>query len=178
VMPRRSSLLVPLALLIAALVASGCSGDDDGAAADATVARGAVLAETANLAIYDAFIPVPATDIGALYFEMVDTDGGGDRLLGVTTTVAVMTHFHSTVIDGDTSRMLPVAGGIVLPPDGATKLAPGGLHVMLMNLVTPLTAGDTVQVTLQFERAGAVTIEVPVLRYEDTGILGGSGAGS
>ncbi len=157
-------------LLIAsvALLASGCGEDDepdDGAGGDA--ALGEAVAETSNLSIHEPFVPAPPADTAALYFTMVDRDGEGDRLLGATTSVAAMTHLHSTVAEGDTSRMVPVEGGIVLPPDGLTELTPGGLHVMLMALGTRLEEGDTIAVTLQFERAGAVTIEVPVLTYAD-----------
>jgi copper(I)-binding protein len=159
-----------LALLIAglALVAVACGDDDpaeDGDGPDP--ALGEAVAETSNLSIHAPFVPVPPADIAALYFTMVDRDGEGDRLLGATTSAAAMSHLHSTVTEGDTSRMLPVEGGIVLPPEGLTELAPGGMHVMLMALQQPLAEGDTIEVTLQFERAGSVTIDVPVRTYAD-----------
>jgi periplasmic copper chaperone A len=165
-LPCRRAIAVGLLVAALTLLVTAC-GDDGGGPAEIDPALGTPIAETSNLSIYGAFVPEPAADIGALYFTMVDRDGKGDRLLGVTTAVALMTHLHSTVTEGDTSRMLPVEGGIVLPPNGMTELAPGGLHVMLMNLSTALTVGDTIQVTLQFERAGAVTIDVPVVSYED-----------
>ena len=65
----------------------------------------------------------------------------------------------------------PVAGESVELPGGdgyewrwvsEAELAPGGYHVMLMNLVEPLEVGDTVHVTLEFERAGEVMIAAPV----------------
>lgn len=163
-------LRVALALLMVglALVASACG--DDGEADDAATPEadlGPVAAETSNLSIHAPFVPVPPADIAALYFTMVDRDGEGDRLLGVTTSAAAMSHLHATVTEGDTSRMLAVEGGIVLPPDGLTELAPGGMHVMLMALPARLEDGDTIEVTLQFERAGAVTIDVPVRPYLD-----------
>lgn len=160
-----------VALLVAsvALLAASCGDDDepDDGAIEGDAALGEAVAETSNLSIHAPFVPAPPADTAALYFTMVDRDGEGDRLLGATTSVAAMTHLHSTTIEGDTSRMVPVEGGIVLPPDGLTELAPGGLHVMLMALGTRLEEGDTIAVTLQFERAGAVTIEVPVLTYAD-----------
>lgn len=159
-----------LLLLLAgvALLTAACGDDDGDEEADAADdGLGAAVAETSNLSIHAPFVPVPPADIAALYFTMVDRDGEGDRLMGVTTSAAAMSHLHASVTDGDTSRMLPVEGGIVLPPQGMTELAPGGLHVMLMALQEPLAEGDTIEVTLQFERAGAVTIEVPVRAYAD-----------
>ena len=98
---------------------------------------------------------------------MVDRDGEGDRLMSASTSAAAAMHFHFTEVEDGTSRMLPVEGGIVLPPRGATTLEPSGLHVMLMSLTGPLLAGDTVEVTLQFQRAGTVVIQVPVLTYAE-----------
>jgi len=157
-----------LLLASVALLAAAC-GDDDGAEGDAGTddGLGPVVAETSNLTIHAPFVPVPPADIAALYFTMVDRDGEGDRLLGVTTSAAAMSHLHATVTDGDTSRMLPIEGGLVLPPNGMTELAPGGFHVMLMALGSPLAEGDTIEVVLQFERAGAVPLRVPVQTYAE-----------
>ena len=158
--PRLVASSVWLATLV--LLVAACGGDDGSATATPGGGRGAAVAETASLSIHDPFIPAPPADLAALYFDMVDLDGEGDRLLGVTTNAAAMTMMHFSTTDGDLSRMLPVEGGIVLPPRGATALEPGGLHVMLTALSGPLAEGDTVEVTLHFERSDSVTFEVPV----------------
>ena len=44
----------------------------------------------------------------------------------------------------------------------AVALKPGGLHVMLMDLKKPLESGSKFPLTLKFERAGEVTVEVDV----------------
>jgi len=59
--------------------------------------------------------------------------------------------------------MRPV-GGILINPGIATRLAPGGLHIMLMDLKRPLKEGDSITLTLTFERAGKQTVIVPVAR--------------
>ena len=41
-------------------------------------------------------------------------------------------------------------------------MKPGGYHIMLMGLVKPLKKGDEIEITLTFEKAGAVTVKVPV----------------
>jgi len=58
-------------------------------------------------------------------------------------------------------KMEPV-GPLDLPAGAMLDMAPGGMHVMLMDLVRPLKQGDTVELTLTFEKAGAVTVTVPV----------------
>jgi copper(I)-binding protein len=73
-----------------------------------------------------------------------------------------MAMLHQTVVDGDSSRMSPVEGGLEIPPAGEVVLAPGGYHFMLTNLVEPLEVGDIVHATLEFEDAGMVMIEATV----------------
>ncbi len=49
-----------------------------------------------------------------------------------------------------------------IPPGETLAFGPGGAHLMLSGLKTPLREGDRFDLTLQFEAAGEVTIEVPV----------------
>ena len=51
---------------------------------------------------------------------------------------------------------------VVIPAKDSVELAPGGLHIMLVNLGKDLSVGDTFPVTLEFQRAGDITIEVEV----------------
>ena len=53
--------------------------------------------------------------------------------------------------------------GIDVPANGKATLAPGGFHVMLMELKAPLKAGDTAAITLVFEKAGRIEVAVPIL---------------
>jgi copper(I)-binding protein len=54
------------------------------------------------------------------------------------------------------------AGPLEVPANGKLTLAPGGLHIMLMGLKKPLAAGSSFPLTLQFEKAGEVKVEVQV----------------
>ena len=69
---------------------------------------------------------------------------------------------HETTMDGDVMHMQQVSGGIEIPANGQVELKPGGLHVMLIGLTRDLNPGETFPVTLQFENAGAVTVEAEV----------------
>jgi len=51
---------------------------------------------------------------------------------------------------------------IELPAGETTALQPGGLHIMLLELESPLVEGDTFPLTLTLEGAGAVELEVQV----------------
>jgi len=65
-------------------------------------------------------------------------------------------------------RMRPVEA-ISVTPGSTTKLEPSGLHVMLLNLKAPLKVGDRFPLTLTFEKAGSVSVEVTVEPVGATG---------
>jgi len=94
-------------------------------------------------------------------FITIRNSGAADRLLSATSPAAGRTELHTMIRDGDVMRMRQVEG-IALPAGEAVTLAPGGLHIMLIGLTRPLAVGETVPITLVFERAGAVTVELAV----------------
>jgi copper(I)-binding protein len=55
------------------------------------------------------------------------------------------------------------ADGIAIPAGGRVELAPQAVHLMLLGLESPLRAGETLPLTLRFERGGEAAIEVEVL---------------
>ena len=67
-----------------------------------------------------------------------------------------------TTIDG-VMQMRELVDGLPIPAGETVTLMPGGYHVMLMDLKRPLKQGETVTVTLRFEKAGAVTLPLAVL---------------
>ena len=58
--------------------------------------------------------------------------------------------------------MRPLDKGLTIEPGKTVKLAPGGYHLMLFDLKSPLKQGDKVPVTLEFEKAGKVTLSLDV----------------
>ena len=85
-----------------------------------------------------------------------------DRLLGVTTPVAGHVMIHAVEKDGDVSRMKHIET-LEVPTGERITLAPGGMHLMLMGLQDKLSEGTTFPMTLSFENAGEITVEVSVL---------------
>lgn len=98
---------------------------------------------------------------GAAYMTLVNTGGAPDRLLGATSPVAERAEAHAHHMDGNVMKMHPVHA-IEIAPGSPTVLKPGGLHIMLFGLKAPLKAGETFPLTLRFERAGRLTIDVLV----------------
>lgn len=52
--------------------------------------------------------------------------------------------------------------GLPLPAKGVLELKPGAAHLMFVDINRPLMAGDTIPVTLRFERAGERRVELRV----------------
>jgi periplasmic copper chaperone A len=102
----------------------------------------------------------PGSDVAAVYLTI---HGGKqpDRLVSASTPRAAMAHLHAVEVAGGVSKMRPVAG-VDVPAGGMVKLAPQGLHLMLMGVERPLVAGETFPLTLHFEHGGdlGVTVEV------------------
>ncbi len=97
---------------------------------------------------------------GVAYLTLT-AHGQGDRLIGASTPVADMAELHQSSEDRGVTRMRPV-DGLALDPGKPIILAPGGVHLMLMGLKQPLKQGTSFLLTLTFEHAPPVTVQVPV----------------
>jgi len=98
---------------------------------------------------------------GAAYLTIVNAGQETDRLLAVESDVAKHVALHTHLMEDGVMKMRPV-DAIEVAPGAPTVLQPGGLHVMLMGLTAPLVEGELFPLTLTFERAGKVEIEVIV----------------
>ncbi len=112
--------------------------------------------------------PAPlAGGTGAVYFLL---HNGGDTevtLTGGESPAAGAVEIHTTENDNGVLRMRQITGGVVLGPDESIRLEPGGMHLMLANLVAPLAEGDSIEVTLHFEGADDFTFTVPVVGLDE-----------
>lgn len=100
---------------------------------------------------------------GVAYLEIRNTGESPDRLVGARAAAAEAVELHKAEQKEGVMRMAPVEA-VEVPAAGAARLAPGGFHLMLFGLETPLEAGDSLEMVLEFERAGPVTVSVPVRR--------------
>ncbi|WP_129243637.1 copper chaperone PCu(A)C [Achromobacter veterisilvae] len=104
---------------------------------------------------------VPAVPTGVVYFVLRNPSQDEDRLVSVSTPVAEKAELHTHIRDSDVMRMRKV-DSIEIAPVSTTALEPGGLHVMLIGLKQPLVKGKAFPLTLVFEEAGPVTVQVDV----------------
>ncbi|WP_420124362.1 copper chaperone PCu(A)C [Nakamurella sp.] len=77
-------------------------------------------------------------------------------VVSATNSASDHTELHEMAMDNGAMVMRPVAGGITVPADGTTTLGPGGLHVMVMNLTSPIKPGDEVSVVLTLDDGSTV----------------------
>ncbi len=99
--------------------------------------------------------------VGGVFLTLRNAGAQPDKLVSVNSPVCKSAELHTTIKDGDVMRMRPVPS-IDVPAGGSAELRPGGLHVMLIGLSQPLVQGSKIPLSLTFERAGTVTVEVVV----------------
>lgn len=105
----------------------------------------------------------PAAKAGAAFMMIENTGDSADRLIGASADIAKRVELHTHVADANgVMKMREVEGGIELPAGAMVALKRGGLHVMFMGLTGPMVQGESFPLTLTFEQAGEVVIEVPV----------------
>ncbi|MDA9443421.1 hypothetical protein XH98_30920 [Bradyrhizobium sp. CCBAU 51745] len=95
-----------------------------------------------------------------------------DKLIAVSAEIAGKAEVHEMAMDNGVMRMRPLDNGLVIEPGKTVKLAPGGSHLMLQDLKGPFKEGQKVPVTLEFEKAGKVSVSLDV---QGVGAPGGGG---
>ncbi|MBK1635173.1 copper chaperone PCu(A)C [Rhodovulum adriaticum] len=114
---------------------------------------------------------------GAAFMVIENAGTQDDRLVAATSDVAAKVELHTHEEDANgVMRMVEVEEGFAIPAGGQHVLARGGDHVMFLGLTRPLEQGDMVSVTLTFEKAGEMVVEVPVdLERGAAGAMGAMG---
>lgn len=128
------------------------------------VSMWAVAARAADIEVSDPFArqSQPGAPSGAIFMVLTNKGATSDRLLMATTPVAEIVQLHAHIDDGGVMRMRQIEGGILLEPGASRSLERGGDHVMLMGVTERLKDGDIIQLTLVFENAGEITVDVPI----------------
>jgi hypothetical protein len=96
-------------------------------------------------------------------FVTIENKGSApDKLIGASADGAGKIEVHEMAMNDGVMKMRPVEGGLTIDPGKTVKLAPGGYHLMMMDLKAPLKQGDKLPLTLQFEKAGKVAVTLDV----------------
>ncbi|MGI3210728.1 copper chaperone PCu(A)C [Roseovarius tibetensis] len=104
----------------------------------------------------------PMAKSGAAFMVIRNHSGTGDRLIGVASPAAQKVELHTHREEDGVMRMIHVEDGFALPEGGEIRMQRGGHHVMLMGLTEPFEQGKVIPMTLIFETAGEITLDVPV----------------
>lgn len=132
------------------------------AAAASLLAGAAFAAKAGAIDISGAWSrPAPQGGNGVGYVVLAN-GGKADRLVAASTPAAGRVEIHESMIMGGKAMMHPRPRGIDLPAGKTVALKPESFHLMLIGLKKPLKVGETVPVTLKFEKSGAVTVPFAV----------------
>eukprot|EP01032_Pedospumella_encystans_P006381 gene6381-7640_t len=105
---------------------------------------------------------LPGQPVGGGFITITNKGGEDDRLLSATSAQAGEVQLHEMAMEGDVMKMRQLNDGIAIPAGETVELKPGGLHLMFFKVSDPFKEGATVNVTLTFEKAGAVDVVLPV----------------
>lgn len=117
---------------------------------------GSAVAQTAVIEVKNAWVRAAVPGQSATGAFMTITHKDGARLVRGTSPVAGVTEIHQMKMEGDVMKMRDMAQGMNLPAGKAVELAPGGNHLMLMDLKGALAKDTLVPVTLWFKDANGV----------------------
>ncbi len=165
--PIRRPMIALAAIALVGVVVAACSG-----AASPTPTSGGLTVEGAW-----ARTSTGMANAGAAYLVVKNPTGIADALVGVSTPAAGSAQIHETyTLPAPSGSMMPATSGaaggsmmamrpvakIEVPAGGTIELKPGGYHIMLMGLTHELTAGETIVLTLTFEKASPITVTADV----------------
>lgn len=126
---------------------------------------GSAQAQTVDVKDAWARASVPGQKATGVFMKITAKEGA--KLVAGSSPTAGVTEIHEMKMEGDVMKMRAIPGGLDLPAGKAVELKPGGYHVMLMDLKSPLAKDSTVPLTLVFKDAkGAeskLELKVPVL---------------
>lgn len=157
----------------------GACGDDstgDPTAADpssaspsdpaADPAAGSADIEAASLSMRDPWVKSAAKGMTAAFGTLVNAGDGDITVTAAISDVATTTELHETVQNDDGAvAMQPKEGGFTIPAGGEHELAPGGDHLMLMDLARALKPGETVTIRLELEDGSTTEVDATVKKF-------------
>jgi periplasmic copper chaperone A len=114
--------------------------------------------------------------VGGGYLTIENKGSTPDRLIGGSAAVAGKVEVHEMSMNNGVMTMRPLDNGLTIEPGKTVKLAPGGYHLMLFDLKSALKQGEKIPLTLEFEKAGKVTVSLDVQGVGAQGPAGASGS--
>jgi copper(I)-binding protein len=111
----------------------------------------------------------PAAPAAVGFVTIKNNGAADDKLMSASSPWAGRVEIHSMSIENGVMKMREMKDGVLVKAGASVTLAPGALHLMLVDLKRPLTAGAAVPVTLVFAKAGAVNVTLAVGAIDASG---------
>ena len=115
--------------------------------------------------------PMGGGKVAAAYMTLKNSGKEADRLVKAEGDVARRIELHTHIMekrDGNVVMKMRPVPYMEVPAGGETVLKPGGLHIMLIGVTRDLKPGDSFDLTLVFDKAGKITVRVPVKKISAT----------
>lgn len=117
----------------------------------------------AEVTVSDQWASAAESGMAAVFGTFANAGHHEARIVSGASPIAGRVEVHEVTADATgTKTMHPKAGGIVVPAAGTHELAPGGDHLMLMDLKAPLSPGADVPVTVTFEDGSTLDVTAQV----------------
>ena len=105
---------------------------------------------------------VPGAKVAGGFLTIANVGKNADKLVTISTTGVKRSEIHEMSMENQVMKMRKLDSGLDLPAGKTVQLKSGGYHLMFIQPETPYKEGDTVPVTLEFEKAGKIKIDFPV----------------
>ncbi len=104
----------------------------------------------------------PTARSGGGFMTITNKGTTADRLVAARSNASAKVEIHEMKMDGSVMRMRELEKGLEIPPGATVTLKPGGFHIMFMELKVPFAVNGKVPLTLVFEKAGSIDVEMKV----------------
>lgn len=151
-------------VLVAVVALAGCDSSPDAT----EPGTGGPAGESVQ--VTDAWVKAADSGMTAAFGELENTGDSDATIVSITSPASVRLELHETVAN-ETGEMVmrEKEGGFTIPADGTLTLEPGGNHIMLMDLVDPVQAGDEVTFTLVFSDGSSLEFTAPAKDFAGAG---------
>ena len=104
----------------------------------------------------------PSARTGGGFMIITNKGTVTDRLVAARSNTSDKVEIHEMQMDGNVMRMRELKNGLEIPPGATVALKPGGYHIMFMELKAPLAKDAKMPLTLVFEKAGSIDVQLNV----------------
>jgi len=174
---RTRAALVAASALALALTVTACATDDTDSKTAATPAAAADTADSAAstpVTFDDGWAKATGTEMTGVFGTITNPGDADLHLTGVESDLGGSAELHETVPGASGMMMQEREDGFVIPAGGELVLEPGGNHIMLMELGRPITTGQQITLTLEFDGAEQdVTVSARDFRGGEEEYVGG-----